>query len=154
MAKQKKKSKEKQLVTATLDEKTDIDFDTEAVRQEEPENKDPEIIETVYELIKIMDLSEKKHIVAAERISILEKSVAGLTFFMNILLNIPIIKENLPEHVLEGLNKKHRKNEAPQFNIEVEEEKENPGMLIITPIKQRIEFLKHEAENVTKKIRS
>jgi hypothetical protein len=116
---------------------------------EEPEPEETEEdIDPVAELIEIQKLSNKKHKIAAERISQVEKSIAGLTFFVDFILNIPVIKENLPEHVKEVLAKIHDKREPETPGIVQDENKTEE-----VPLKKQLNFLKTEAANVTKKTR-
>ena len=146
--KKSKKTKEKRIVAAVMDEKTDIDFKTEAVPEEEPENQISNIVVAISEIVGLIDLTDRKHIVAAERLSGIEKSIAGITFFMDMILAIPEIRNNLPQHVREALDKKHENGQTKDGQIQ--EEKNEAGSI---PLKERISFLKSEAENVTKKMR-
>ncbi len=148
MKKKKRKSKEKQTEISVMEKEPEIDFKTEEVSEEETENQNPNLEEAILQLVQCIDLSDRKHIVAAERMSNIEKSIAGITFFMDIILAIPEIRNNLPEHVQEALDKRNKKTEAPEAEKMIEESETE-----IIPLKDRIKLLETEAEKVTKKMR-
>jgi len=148
MPKKKKISKEKQIITIAEEKNSDADLKTETIAEEELQNQIPNIIEAISELVELIDLSDKKHLIAAERIAVIEKSIAGLTFFMDLLLHIPPIRNSLPDHVREALEKKHKETKTEAETIQ--EEKSEVDSI---PLKDKISFLRSEAEKVTKKMR-